>query len=86
MPTNDARILKLGSAYQTDAGMCGDYNSVIGMNIENSLNRFLGKDSKKHFPATGEATLCGVIVDADKETGLAKKINTFKFGGELTKI
>ena len=86
VPTNDARILKLGSAYQTDAGMCGDYNSVIGMNLENSLNRFLGKDSKKHFPATGEATLCGVIVDADKETGLAKKISSFKFGGELTKI
>ncbi len=85
VPTNDARILRKGSAYQTDAGMCGDYNSVIGMNLENSMNRFLGKDSIKHFPATGEATLCGVIVDADKETGLAKKINLFKFGGELIK-
>ena len=49
VPTNDARILRKGSAYQTDAGMCGDYNSVIGMNIENSLNRFLGKDSKETF-------------------------------------
>ena len=58
IPTNDARILKGGTGYQTDAGMCGDYNSVIGMNAENSLNRFLKKDSVKHFPAVGDATLC----------------------------
>ena len=56
VPTNDARILENGTAYQTDAGMCGDYNSVIGMNKENSLNRFLKKESKKHFPAEGEAS------------------------------
>ena len=83
VPTNDARILKKGTAYQTDAGMCGDYNSVIGMNAENSLNRFLKKNSTKHFPATGEGTLSGAIVDADTSTGLAEKIKPFISGGEL---
>ena len=63
--------------------MCGDYNSVIGMNKENSLNRFMKKDSKKHFPSEGEARLCGIIVDCDAETGLAKKIEYFIYGGEL---
>ncbi len=84
IPTNDARVLENGTAYQTDAGMCGDYNSVIGMNKNNSLNRFLKKDSIKHFPAEGEATLCGVIVDCDIKTGLAKKIKSFIFGGQLS--
>ena len=83
VPTNDARILNFGTAYQTDAGMCGDYNSVIGMNKENSLNKFFKKDSKKHFPSTGEASLSGVIIDCDVETGLAKNIKTFIYGGDL---
>ena len=83
IPTNDARILKNGTAYQTDAGMCGDYDSVIGMNKDNSLNRFMKKDSIKHFPANGEATLSGVIVDCDIKTGLAKKVNSYIFGGQL---
>jgi metallophosphoesterase (TIGR00282 family) len=83
IPTNDARVLKNGTAYQTDAGMCGDYNSVIGMNKENSINRFLKENSIKHFPATGEATLSGVMVDCDIETGLAVSIESYIFGGEL---
>ena len=83
IPTNDARLLKNGTAYQTDAGMCGDYDSVIGMNKDNSLNRFLKKDSVKHFPAKGDATLSGVIVDCDLETGLAKKIKSYIYGGML---
>ena len=83
IPTNDARILKNGTAYQTDAGMCGDYDSVIGMDKENSLNRFMKKDSVKHFPANGDSTLCGVIVDCNIKTGLAKKIKSFIFGGQL---
>ena len=83
IPTNDARILKNGTAYQTDAGMCGDYDSVIGMNILNSLNRFMKKDSVKHFPAKGEATLSGVIVDCNVKTGLANKIESYIFGGQL---
>ncbi len=83
IPTNDARILKDGTAYQTDAGMCGDYDSVIGMNKDNSLNRFMKKDSIKHFPSTGEATLSGVIVDCNIETGLATNIESYIFGGQL---
>ena len=83
IPTNDARVLKNGTAYQTDAGMCGDYDSVIGMNKNNSLNRFFKKDSVKHFPAEGDATLCGVIVDCNIKTGLADKVKSFIFGGQL---
>ena len=86
IPTNDARILKNGTAYQTDAGMCGDYDSVIGMNKNNSLNRFTKKDSTKHFPAKGEATLCGVIVDCNIETGMANKVKSYIFGGQLKNI
>ncbi len=84
IPTNDARILNNGTAYQTDAGMCGDYDSVIGMNKDNSLNRFMKKESVKHYPANGEATLSGVIVDCNFETGLANSINSYFFGGQLS--
>jgi metallophosphoesterase (TIGR00282 family) len=83
IPTNDARILTGGTGYQTDAGMCGDYNSVIGMNAENSLNRFLKKNSVKHFPAIGDATLCGVIVECNINTGLATNIESYIFGAQL---
>ena len=83
VPTNDARILENGTAYLTDAGMCGDYNSVIGMNKNNSLNKFLNKESRKHFPAEGIATLSGVIVEANAENGLAKNIENFIYGGDL---
>jgi len=83
VPTSDFRILDNGTAYQTDAGMCGDYNSVIGMNKENSINKFLKKDSKKHFPSTGQATLSGIIVEGNLNTGLAKSIRPFVFGGVL---
>ena len=83
VPTSDTIILKKGTAYQSDAGMCGDYNSVIGMNKENSLNRFLKKGSQKHYPADGEATLCGSIIECDIETGLAKSIKQFIYGGIL---
>ena len=63
--------------------MCGDYNSVIGMNKDNSINRFLKKNSTKHFPATGDASLCGVIVECDVKTGIAKNIKSFIYGGDL---
>ena len=85
IPTNDARILSKGTAYQTDAGMCGDYNSVIGMDKNNSLNRFMKKNSVKHFPSEGEASLCGVIVTCNPKNGLAEKIESFIHGGELSK-
>jgi len=82
VPTADSRILLKGTAYQTDIGMCGDYNSVIGMNKENSIKKFL-KDKKavNHFPARGAATISGLIVDADNKTGLANKIERFIEGG-----
>ena len=83
IPTNDARILKRGTAYLTDAGMCGDYDSVIGMNKNNSINRFLKKDSKKHYPAEGIATLCGAIVECDRLTGYAKNIENLIRGTDL---
>ena len=84
VPTSDHRIMEKGTAYQTDIGMCGDYNSVIGMNKDNSLKRFL-KDSstKKHYPALGEATISGLMVQADDKTGLAKKIEPIIIGGVL---
>ena len=83
IPTNDSRVLKNGTAYQTDAGMCGDYDSVIGMNKVNSLNRFMKKESVKHYPAKGDATLSGVIVDCNIETGLANNIKSYIFGAIL---
>ncbi len=83
VPTNDARILKNGTGYITDAGMCGDYESVIGMDLDNSLNKFLKKKSLKHFPSKGPASLCGVVVECDINNGLAKNIESFVFGGSL---
>ena len=80
VPTNDARILSKGTGYITDAGMCGDYDSVIGMDKKNSINRFLREDSIKHFPSKGEASISGVIVEISKDTGLALKISNFIFG------
>jgi len=85
VPTADTRILDGGTAYQTDIGMCGDYNSVIGMNKENSIKRFFKeKDAINHFPAEGEGTLSGVIVETNFETGLAKKVTRIIYGGSLT--
>ena len=86
VPTADTRILEKGTAYQTDIGMCGDYNSVIGMNKENSIKRFFkDKGAIAHFPADGEGTLSGIIVETDFETGLAKKITRLINGGSLAK-
>ena len=83
----DSRVLEKGTAYLTDAGMCGDYNSVIGMNKENSIKKFFkNKNAKKHFPAPGEATLSGIIVEGDLKTGLAKSAKQFLLGGVLKKI
>ena len=83
VPTNDARVLKNGTSYITDAGMCGDYDSVIGMDAQNSINKFLKKEASKHFPANGDASLSGVVVECDTSNGLAKNIESFIFGGSL---
>ena len=86
VPTADTRILEKGTAYQTDIGMCGDYNSVIGMNKENSIKRFFkDKNAIKHFPSVGEGTLSGIIVETNTETGLAKNVTRFIDGGSLNK-
>ena len=85
VPTADTRILDGGTAYQTDIGMCGDYNSVIGMNKENSIKKFLkDKDATSHFPADGDGTLSGVIVETNSQTGLANKITRLIYGGSLS--
>ncbi len=84
VPTADTRILEKGTAYQTDIGMCGDYNSVIGMNKENSIKRFFkDKDAINHFPSDGEGSLSGIIVDANEDTGLANKVSRIITGGVL---
>ncbi len=86
VPTADTRILDKGTAYQTDIGMCGDYNSVIGMNKENAIKRFRKeKDAVSHFPSEGEATLSGIIVECDINTGLANKVLRLITGGSLEK-
>ena len=76
--------MEKGTAYQTDIGMCGDYNSVIGMNKDNSLKKFF-KDSsaKKHYPALGEATISGLFVIANNDTGLANKVEPIILGEYL---
>ena len=81
VPTSDHRIMEKGTAYQTDVGMCGDYNSVIGMNKDNSLKRFLKDPSAiKHYPALGEGTISGILVFADDKTGLANKVEPIVLG------
>ena len=84
VPTSDHRILDNGTAYQTDVGMCGDYNSVIGMNRDNSLKKFL-KDptATHHYPSLGEGSISGLLVQANDKTGLAKKVMPIILGGKL---
>ena len=84
VPTADTRVLEKGTAYQTDIGMCGDYNSVIGMNKENAMKKFFkNNDATKHFPSDGEGSLSGIIVEAEIDTGLAKKVSRLIVGGSL---
>ena len=85
IPTADTQILPGGTAYQTDAGMCGDYNSVIGMKKEPSVNRFVQKlDNQRLEPAEGEATVCGVFLETDDNSGLAVQVHAIRVGGRLT--
>ncbi|MDC0073681.1 TIGR00282 family metallophosphoesterase [Alphaproteobacteria bacterium] len=87
IPTADGRIFRNGTAYQTDAGMCGDYESIIGMEKNVPLSRFLGKVNKmKMTPALGDATICGVVIDIDDYSGLAKNIYSIRQGGCLNNI
>lgn len=85
VPTADHHILAHGTAYQTDAGMCGDYDSSIGMEKTATVDRMLGKVPKPRLsPATGEATLCGLFVETDPATGLALNIEPIRVGGKLS--
>jgi calcineurin-like phosphoesterase len=78
-------VLDGGTAYQSDAGMCGDYDSVIGMQKENSMHRFLTQmPGQRYEPALGEGTLCGVCVETDDQTGLAMSIRPIRVGGRLS--
>jgi len=83
IPTADHRILPRGTAYQTDAGMCGDYTSIIGMDPEAAVGRFTGKSQGRLEVAKGEATLSGVLIETDDETGLARMITPLRRGGVL---
>ncbi len=84
VPTSDTVILPKGTAFQTDAGMCGDYNSVIGMDKVEPLRRFVtGMSSSRFEPALGEATLSGVLVETDDATGLAARTAPVRLGGRL---
>lgn len=85
IPTADAHILEHGTAYQTDAGMCGDYRSVIGMEKEDALKRMRHMVPRPRLkPARGEATLCGVVTEVDPRTGLARWIQPLRLGGVLS--
>jgi calcineurin-like phosphoesterase len=83
-PTADHRIFKGGTAFISDVGMTGDFDSVIGMAKDEPLNRFLRKISSSKFePANGAATMCAIAVETDDATGLARKVGAVRIGGGL---
>jgi hypothetical protein len=85
VPTADAQILNGGTAYQTDAGACADYDSVIGNQKEEPLRRFTTRISQGRYqPASGPATVCGVFVETDDATGLARRVEPIRVGGRLS--
>src|SRR5580698_992302 len=84
-PSADAQVFPGGTAFQSDAGMCGDYDSVIGMTKDNAALRFWRKmPGERLAPAEGEATLCGVFVETDDASGLARRIEPLRLGGRLS--
>ncbi|MBC2861076.1 TIGR00282 family metallophosphoesterase [Stappia sp. 28M-7] len=86
VPTADHQILPGGTAYMSDAGMCGDYDSVLGMEKDEPISRFLRKIPSGRFtPATGDATVCGVAVEVDDATGLATAVEPVRLGGRLAR-
>lgn len=87
VPTADHQLLSGGTAYMSDVGMCGDYDSVLGMEKEEPIRRFTRKIPSGRFePATGEATLCGVAVETDDATGLAQRIAAVRIGPRLDPV
>jgi calcineurin-like phosphoesterase len=85
VPTADHHILAGGTAFQTDSGMCGDYDSVIGMDKQAATARFTGTNGPRLSVALGEVTLCGLLVESD-EAGLASAVAPFRRGGRLSEI
>ncbi|MSO72335.1 MAG: YmdB family metallophosphoesterase [Rhodospirillaceae bacterium] len=84
IPTADTRIMPGGTAFQTDAGMCGPFDSVIGMNKHTATQRFVTKmPTDRLEPADAEGTLCGVYVETDDHTGLALRAEPVRLGGSL---
>lgn len=84
VPTSDDRVLPKGTAYMSDVGMCGDYNSVLGMDTEEPIHRFLTRIPSGRFqPADGEGTLSGLAVEIDDKTGLAVECEALRLGGSL---
>jgi metallophosphoesterase (TIGR00282 family) len=85
VPTADAKILKEGTGFLSDAGMCGDYDSIIGMEYETSVCRFIDKLNmySKMIPASGEATVCGAVFEVNDRTGACTGIHTIRVGGCL---
>lgn len=84
VPTADGQILPGGTAYQSDAGACADYDSVIGNQKEEPLRRFTTRISGGRFrPAEGEATVCGVYLETDEATGVARRLEPIRIGGRL---
>ncbi|MCF6343582.1 MAG: TIGR00282 family metallophosphoesterase [Devosiaceae bacterium] len=87
IPTSDQRILKGGTGLMSDAGMCGDYDSIIGVTTDEPLNRFLtGVPMGRFIPAEGEATLCGVVIETDDRSGLCESIMPLRVGGVLGQV
>ena len=85
VPTADHQILKGGTGYITDLGMCGDYDSVIGMEKTEPMHRFVTKMPGGRFtPAAGEATLCGILIETEPASGLAQSIEPIRIGGRLS--
>jgi calcineurin-like phosphoesterase len=83
-PTADHQILPQGTAFMSDVGMTGDYNSVIGMDKDEPLTRFLRKIPGARFePALGEATLCALALETDDASGLARRVAAVRLGGRL---
>lgn len=84
IPTADGQVFPGGTAYQSDLGMCGDYDSVIGMKKENAIERFIKKTPAGRLePAEGEGTLSGVLLETNDHSGLAKRISPVRLGGRL---
>lgn len=87
IPTADTQILPGGTAYQSDAGMCGDYDSVIGMKKDAAIFKFVRKiPGERLSPAEGPGTLCGVLVETDDRTGLARRAAPLRLGGRLAEF